>query len=139
MLAVVQHQQRAARGQVFEQPLHQRPVALLAQAEHGRAGGGHPFGVLQRREVDEPHAVGECGPLLLRELQRQARLAAAADAGQRQQPRRRQQAREIGQRRLAPDEAGARLRQVVAQRRRPKARGHRRLQPAPTARTAVNR
>ena len=76
--------------------------------------GGHALGFLQRRQVDEPHPVGEGLELLLREAQRQARLAAAADAGQRQQPRRRQQAREVGERRLAADEACARVRQVVA-------------------------
>ena len=55
--------------------------------------------------------------LLLRELQRQARLAAAADAGQRQQARVDGSSRaQVGERRLAADEAGARLRQVVARR-----------------------
>ncbi len=92
--------------------------STAAQVEATRAAS------LSGAEVDEPRPVGECGPLLLRELQRQARLAAAADAGQRQQPRRRQQAREVCERRLAADEARALLRQVVT--RRLGGRGHRR-------------
>ena len=73
-------------------------------------------GILQRREVDEPDTVGKRLELLSRELQRQARLAAAADAGQRQQPRLRHEARQVGQRCVATDEARARLRQVVVRR-----------------------
>ena len=113
-------------GQVLEQPLDQRRVALLAQAEHGRARWRRPrsasfSGARSTNHTPSANAL----ELLSRELQRQARLAAAADAGQRQQPRRRQQAREIGERRLAADEASARLRQVVARalRRHESARG----------------
>ena len=114
MLAVVQYQQRAARGQMVEQPLDQGLVAFFTNTENGSTQRGHALGFRQRCQVDEPHPVVESFEPPLRQAQRQACLAAAADAGHRQQARRRQQPREVGECRLAADEACARVRQVVA-------------------------
>ena len=41
----------------------------------------------ERREVDEPHAVGKRAERAVRKLAGEARLAASADAGEREQPR----------------------------------------------------
>ena len=57
-----------------------------------------------RREFDEPDAFGIVVQYVGRDLQRQPRLAQAADAEQRQQPRFAQQSLDFGQLRLAADE-----------------------------------
>jgi hypothetical protein len=76
------------------------------------------FAVLQRREVDEPDAVGERAEVLARQLLGEARLAAATDAAERDQARVGEQPGAIGERGLAADEPAPRLRQVGARRGR---------------------
>ena len=74
--------------------------------------------VLHRPEIDEPDAIRELTQLAVRELLREPRLAATADAGEREKPRVAQQAGAIIECLLASDEAGSRVRQVVGIRRR---------------------
>ena len=113
VLAVIDHDERALRCELFRHALEQRHADALMHAEHAGQRAGDAFCTLQRREVDEPNAIGEGLHVLLRELQRQARLAAAADAGQREQARVAQQLRALRQLARAADEVRARLRQVV--------------------------
>ena len=68
---------------------------------------GTSRGVGQRRELDEPHAVGKVVQHVGADLQRQPRLAEAAHAEQRQQPRRSRAA-------LAPRPARARGRRTTS-------------------------
>ena len=105
------------------QPIAQRSLGFVAEAQRGRTRRRRSFGFTDRRQVDEPRAVGEIAQPALRALQRQARLAATADAGERQQPGLRQQPFEIGQRGRRADEARALLRQVVRRLRRSRRSG----------------
>ena len=61
---------------------------LLRDAERFRHGLGNERRVAQRGQLDEPDAVRILVEHVAGHLQRQPRLAAAAGAGQRQQPRR---------------------------------------------------
>ena len=67
----------------------QRLPRLLAHADRGGDREHDALGIGHGREVDEPHAVGRLGEQDLGDLEREARLAAAADAGEREQARRR--------------------------------------------------
>ena len=82
LLAVVQDQQRAAIPEVRAHRLQQRPIGLFAHAEHLRRLADDQRRVADRRQVEEPHAVGKVVDLLRRDLQRQARLAQPAHADQ---------------------------------------------------------
>jgi hypothetical protein len=125
VLAVVEHDQHALLGQASGKPRCQIRFGLLADAEGGRHHRRHARRVLQRREIDEPDAVRKLMALLLRQLQRQPRLAATADTGQRQKPRVLQQARAVRQRRFATDKAGSLLREVGGRHRATYARAGR--------------
>ena len=70
----------------------------------------------QRRELDPPHAVREAVERVGGHLQRQARLAAAARAGQREQARRGKRLAHVVEFTLATDEARQLIGQVVGQR-----------------------
>ena len=87
VLAVVEDQQGAAVPEVRAHRLQQRPIGLFAHAEHLRRLADDQRRVADRRQVEEPHAVGKVVDLLRRDLQRQARLAQPAHADQGQQAR----------------------------------------------------
>ena len=126
VLAVVEHDQEAARRHVLGQAGLERGAVDVGNAERRRDDRGDPLAVLERRQVDEPDAVGEGVELLARQLLRQPRLAAAADPAQRDQARVAEQPRAVGERGFAADEAGPRLRQVVWRDRRLRRAGRRR-------------
>ena len=113
VLAVVQHDEGAPLCQVGAQAVNQRRLRLLAHTQHRRQRGGDALRLAQRRQIDKPDAIGEGRHLLLRQLQRQPRLAAAADARQRQQAGLQQQLRALPQAGLAANEPGAQGVQVV--------------------------
>ncbi len=127
VLAVVDDQQHLAVLRVLHQRLDDRAPRLLLHAEHRRDRLRHEPRVRHRRELDEPDAVGVVVDDLGADLQRQSRLADAAGAGQRQQPRRREESADLGELALAPDERGDLERQVV---RRGLQRAQRREVPA---------
>ena len=112
LLEVVHHQQRLPIAQVLHQPVPRRALpGLQVQGVDDR--GRHQIGVDDRRERDEGDAAREAIRHLRRDLQRQARLAGAARAGQRQHARLLEQPHALGDLALAPDEAGHLHGQVV--------------------------
>ena len=64
----------------------------------------HQAGIGQRRQIDDPDAVGKAIEHVRGQLERQARLAAAAGAGERQQPGGRDEPQELRDFPIAPDE-----------------------------------
>jgi hypothetical protein len=122
VLAVVEAEQRAARGELARQR-RQRPLdGLDEHAERARDLLGHVLG--DTGELDPPDPVRPAPGLAGRGLRRQARLARAAGAADGHQPLAREQAVQVGQLVTAADEARQLDRQVVrrgverAQRRR---------------------
>jgi hypothetical protein len=113
VLAVVEDQQGTVPLQVRADALQQRPARLLAHAERLRRLADDEPGVADRREVEEPDAVGKFVDLLGGGLQREARLAEPAHAEQREQARRAEQAPHLRELALAADERGRLVRQVV--------------------------
>ena len=73
---------------VLQYRIAERSGRSLANPEHGRHGLRDQIGLGQGRELDEPRAILESRERRRGHLQRQARLAAPAGAGQRQQTRR---------------------------------------------------
>ena len=110
MLAVVEHEQEARVADLA----HERGdrVLLGAQVEPDRGGGlaGDQCRVADRGQLDEPRALRV---VPRGELQREPRLAAAAGAGEREQPGVAQQPSELRQLALAPDEARQLARQAA--------------------------
>jgi len=112
VLAVVEQQQQVLPAQVVGErgdrrlARHQlepdRPDDLLHD-EDGLAQGG---------ELDQPRPVGVLARDLARDVQRQAGLAGAADADERDETVRAQQAADLGRLALPPDERGQVGRQV---------------------------
>ena len=117
MLAIVEHEQDRAVGQVLDQAIERGPARILAQPERGAGRRSDMLGGGQRRELDQPDAVARAVEQLGRGLQRESRLAGAAGAGQRHEPRAPQQVRDVGDLALAPDQRARLLGQVVAQAR----------------------
>ena len=100
-------------AQVIGDQFLQRDARRIAQIEGLDHRLNNPIRVIQRGELDQPDAVFERRQHVGAKLQRQARLAGAAGAGQRQQMRPRQQFPDIRQLVLAPDEAGQLNGQVI--------------------------
>ena len=117
MLAVVQDQQQLPVSDKLAQRIGHRPARRLFDAQHAGHCLRHPLSgllqVLQRRQLNKPHAVGKAVHQLTAQRRRQARFADAARAQKRDQPVLRQQAVQLGQHLLAVDEAVQRLGQVV--------------------------
>ncbi len=116
VLAVIQNNQESPIPEYVDQRLDQGTTRFLLDAEHGRHRLRHEPRVGDRRQLDEPHAVREFVHEIGGDLQRQARLADAAGAHQRQQWRAGQQRRDFGLLTLAADERRQLLRQVVGRR-----------------------
>ena len=82
-----------AAASAAEQRGQERPAGLLAHAQRARRRPAAPGRVGQRRQLDQPDAVRVVVAQVGRDLERQAGLAHAAGAGQRQQAGRAQQRR----------------------------------------------
>src|SRR5262249_4127917 len=113
VLAVVQHQQQQPVGQRRQQRVREELPGHLRHPERAGRRARDEAGIGQRRQLDQPGAVGVGGGEVGGRGQRQSGLAAAARPGQRQQSRLAQASDDLGQRRLAADEGGQRGRQVV--------------------------
>jgi hypothetical protein len=114
VLAVIEHEEHVAVGQRGAQELARRPPGGgLAHAERPEHGLGHQCVRAEARQLDQAHAVAM--PVLdaPRDLQRQARLAGAAGARERDEPSGREEINQLTQRLLAPHERGRRRRQVA--------------------------
>ena len=122
MLGVVEHQQRLALGQVLGHLRERRLRPSRRQPQLDGQARGHLGRVVQVVERDPVRAVGEARLHLPQRLLGQAALADAARPAERQHPAgvELQQAGELVQRLLAPDQAARRRRRL---RRRPGGRG----------------
>ncbi len=116
VLAVVEDEQEPARLHVRAQRLRQRLAGLLAHAEGLGGHVGHEQGIADRGEVEEPDAVGIRVERVGCDLQRQPRLAEAAHAQQREEPRLAEQRGGLGKLPLASDERRELFGQVVGRR-----------------------
>ena len=113
MLAVVQHEQEVARGQPGDQRAQRVRARRGIQPERGGHGVGDEARVGHRHQVGDPDPVGVGVEQPASRLLREPRLAGAAHAGEGEQPAWRQQAMDVGDLPLAPDEAGERRGEVV--------------------------
>ncbi len=115
LLEVVQHQQRALRSEQRLEPEGKRRIARLAHAQGLGDGGSDQGGVGDRGEGDERDAMGELVVQVLGHLQREARLAHAGGAGQREEADvgTTQQGDDRGDLALPSDERGQREREIV--------------------------
>jgi hypothetical protein len=118
VLAVVENDQRLARGQMRHERLQSPARCGDRHADGQRRRLRHEHGVAEARQVDEPSAVGQLRPRVRRDLERQPRLAAAPGAGERHEPGAAQQARDLRALALTADERGQLAREVAAARRR---------------------
>ena len=116
MLAVVQDQHQLLRLEVRAQRLRERPAGFLAHAQHLGGRAGDQRRIDDRREIDEPDAVRIRVHQVGADLHREARLAEAAHAEQRQQPRLTEPLLGLRHFALAADERRGLLRQVVRRR-----------------------
>ena len=114
VLAVVENEQGASPATMLGDGVAgdpcrptREPASAAATASTTRLASG------DGSEVDEPDAVGERRQQVLRQLQREARLAAAADAGQREHARVAEQSCALGELALAADEVRPLAGQVV--------------------------
>jgi hypothetical protein len=83
VLAVVQHEQKVPLSQVATKLVDDRRVALLVQSQRRGYGERDTVGIREWCEIDVPDAIGKGIQHPIGDLQRQTRLAATADAGQR--------------------------------------------------------
>ena len=95
MFAVVQHQQQVTHGEGSRQRLDHRQTVLLHRTDCLTDDEGRRTGFGQRRELDDPHPVGEPPQLMGCRFECQSGLARAAHARQRHQARRSQQFEEV--------------------------------------------
>ena len=107
MLAVVEHEEAAAPGEVLGGVVQRRRARGGVQAEGVGQGARDVGAQADGRELAPPHAVGEAGGLAVGQLRGQARLPRPADAGDRDQRAPGEQVREARQVGLAPEEAAA--------------------------------
>ena len=104
VLAVVHHQQDLPAGQRLGHGVDERRVALRCDAEDRRDRGRDGRRVADRRQVHQPHAVGELAGHLGADLEREPGLADPADAAQRDEPARPHRFGHLGNDVLATDE-----------------------------------
>ena len=74
-------------GKAVAKRVDDRPVILLSNPEQRCNRQCHALCVKERRQIDVAHAVRKRGQHPFSEFDREARLAAAADTGQGEQPR----------------------------------------------------
>ena len=106
MLEVVQQQEHLARGKDAPHRL-ERSTSALAQTESRGDGGEDQRGLLERRQIDEDHAVTESVRHARRHLNREAGLPHAGRSDQRQEPLaiREQHVRDLGKLLATADES----------------------------------
>jgi hypothetical protein len=125
VLAVVEHEQHAPRADGAGRPGEGRLAVALGHGQRGRHLMGEERRVAQGGQVGPGDALGRAARRAGRasgRLARQPRLAAAAGAGERHEPRRAQQARELVDLPAASDEGGE-----VGRQRAEDGRGGRRI------------
>ncbi len=116
MLAVVEDQQQLAVAHELDDRLDDGTTGVFHDAEHRRDSLRHEPRVGDRRELDEPDAIGKLVEHVSSDLQRQPRLAEAAHSEQREQPRAPEQLADFGLAAFAANERRHLLRQVVGRR-----------------------
>ena len=104
VLAVVEDEQHPVAADLGHEQLERRRAGALGEVQHGRDVRGERVAVGERREV-HPGDAGEVGGRAQRRLAGESRLAAAAGAGEGQQPRRAHEARQVVELAVATDEA----------------------------------
>ena len=113
MLTVVEHEQQSSRRQVVAENAGQRPSGLLPYLESSGHGLCHQGRIGQRRQLDQPDPVVEDLHQLAGRDQREPGLSRAARAGQADQSVLPEQTSDLGELRLAADEAADLRGQVV--------------------------
>jgi hypothetical protein len=116
VLAVVQHDEQALVDARGHEHVDERTAGLFLDAQRARHRLHDEAGVRDRGQLDEPHAVRIVVEHVRGKLQREPRLADAARADQREQPRAVQRLARLDQFALAADERRGLLRQVVRRR-----------------------
>jgi hypothetical protein len=111
VLAVVDHEEHLAGAQVLDELVQRGTGGPVGDAQRGTDGVRDAVAAGEHRELDEPHAVGEGAPRLLRDVQRETGLADPADPGQRHQPGLLEQPADLPALLTAPHEPGRRGRQ----------------------------
>ena len=86
LLEPIQQEQQLAVLQVQLDPLERRPLASVAHAEEPRDHRRDERRIVDRRQGDKAHVVGEVVPLLTGDLDRQAGLPDPARTGEGQEP-----------------------------------------------------
>jgi hypothetical protein len=104
VLAVVEDDQGPPAGERLRHRVGERSALALADAQGRGDGLGEQVGRVERRQLDQPDAVGEAVGQAGDELERQPRLAAAGGTDQGQQPAAGEELTEMGQLLPAPDE-----------------------------------
>ncbi len=87
MLAVIQHEQERTIAEGVEQGVADRSLRALSDTQGGRDRLRHQIGHQERRQIDQPHAVGEFVHEAARQPYRQPCFSNAPGPRQRQQPR----------------------------------------------------
>ncbi len=105
VFAIVEDEQEPLVAEEAGERGGERALGLLAKIERGRDAFDDHRGISGRGEFDEPNAVRIVVDQVGSHLQRQARLAGATRAGEREQARAAEQALHFGQFALAADEA----------------------------------
>jgi hypothetical protein len=118
VLAVVEDDQRLARGQMRDERLQSRAGCGDRHADGQRSRLLDEHGVADARQVDKPSAVGQLRQRVRRDLERQPRLAAAPGAGERHQLSAAKHPRDVRALALTADERGQLAREVATARRR---------------------
>jgi hypothetical protein len=113
VLAVVEHQQQAPGLEMIGERLRELRAGSLLNAQHLGDRARDEKRIRDRRELDEPHAIGIGVVGVGRRLQREPGLADAADADQREQPASCQEPLDLGGFLVATDERRDLLREVV--------------------------
>ena len=85
MLAVVEHEQKAPAPQLGDDGLRRRCVRRQLEPQRARQLDDHLVAINDRAKLDEMDLPSEVGAALTSQLNRERRLAHAAEAGQCQQ------------------------------------------------------
>ena len=113
MLAVIEDQQRRSGAQEVDQQLRMQAIGLGRDPEHGCHGLCQKSGVIERRQLYQPDAVGIFIQHLPAHFQRDACLANPARSGQGHQALRVDEPQDLCLFLFAPDEGGQGGGQVV--------------------------
>ncbi len=131
MLAVVEDDQRLPAREARRNRIHERTTRLLARSKRACDRRRDEHLVVERCQVDEPHAQWVSDDSLGSDAEGEAGLSAASGAGERDEAVLVQQAVQLGAFALTSDEAAQLERQVVP-RAVPRQRGHARSATRPS-------